>query len=235
VPTYEIIVTDVTCYGTLYCVAGWDSQAGGMVRPEPVGASPAIEASRFWNSGFAGPGKLFSVGNKVRFEAALPPPNFPFPHATEDRILITAPPAGNVGQMSLAETAQAVAAGVSTSLSAAFGGALVRTASSKAYVPAGHNGCSLGAIEIASTQMTFYEDNSSSKSKLRAVIRDGNIGYNLSVPADAARTRWKAGGLAALRADLEAAGSVHVRVGLARPFSAMPSQCFAQVNGIYFL
>jgi hypothetical protein len=29
---YEVIVTDVTCYGTKYCVAGWDRNVGGMVR-----------------------------------------------------------------------------------------------------------------------------------------------------------------------------------------------------------
>jgi hypothetical protein len=137
--------------------------------------------------------------------------------------------------MSLAEVAKAVTVGLSTSLKEAFGGALVRAASSKAYVPAGHNGPSLGAIEITPDQLSFYEDNANSKSKLRALITDGGIKYDLSIPADAARTRWKTGGLTALRVDLQAASRVHVRVGLARPFSARPDECYAQVNGLYFL
>ena len=29
--TYEIVITDVTQYGSLYCVAGWDLQDGGMI------------------------------------------------------------------------------------------------------------------------------------------------------------------------------------------------------------
>jgi len=85
--SYEIVVTDVTCYGNLYCVAGWDPGRGHMVRPEPPGAN-AAEASKFWDEERAGVGRIFSAGNVVRFAAMPPPSNFPFPHATEDRILV---------------------------------------------------------------------------------------------------------------------------------------------------
>lgn len=87
VATYEIIVTDVTCYGSLYCVAGWDRLTGQMIRPEPPGANAADEASRFWNAGYAGPGKTFAVGNVVTLIATDALPDFLFPHATEDRIV----------------------------------------------------------------------------------------------------------------------------------------------------
>jgi hypothetical protein len=40
---YRIIVTEVTNYGNLYCVAGWDLEQNAMVRPEPAPAS-------FWDA-----------------------------------------------------------------------------------------------------------------------------------------------------------------------------------------
>jgi hypothetical protein len=44
---YEIIVTDVTRYGSLYCIAGWDFRNSVMIRPEPSTANAVAEASRF--------------------------------------------------------------------------------------------------------------------------------------------------------------------------------------------
>ncbi len=67
VATYEIIVTDVTCYGSLFCVAGWDRLIGRMIRPEPPGANAADEASRFWNSGYGGAGKNVCRGECRKF------------------------------------------------------------------------------------------------------------------------------------------------------------------------
>jgi hypothetical protein len=119
VPTYELIITDVTCYGNLYCVAGWDLRNGGMIRPEPPGANSAAEASRFWEGQYVGVGKLFAVGNVVRFEATAPPREFPYPHATEDRIFVSAIPTRGK-QFTLRQLAQSVAAGVSSSLEDTF-------------------------------------------------------------------------------------------------------------------
>jgi hypothetical protein len=229
-------VTDVTCYGALYCVAGWDRHAGGMIRPEPPGANMASEPSKFWDARFAGSARTFSVGNVVRVEASPPPPGFPFPHATEDRIVSAGTQIQVLGVLDLPGTVAAVAAGVSPTLAAAFDGALVRAGSGKAYVPAGHNGRSLGAVDIAAAQIGFFEDSyQGGNPKLRARLTMGGVVYDLSVPADAARTRWKTGGLAALQADVQAGRRLHIRVGLSRPFPAMPNQCYAQINGIYFL
>lgn len=234
-PTYKLIITDVTRYGSLFCVAGWDLNNGGMIRPEPSTANAIAEASRFWGDQYAGPGKFFAVGNVVRFDAALPPANFPFPHATEDRLVV----AGNsaiVGHMAPTQIAQAVAPGVSASLGAAFGGQLHRAYSGKAHVIAGTQTCSLDAIEVAPDSISFYEDNPSpGKRQLRALIDEDGVEYDFSVPADAAKSRFLAGGIAALEADRQASQNIHVRIGLCRPFAAMPNSCYAQVNGLYFL
>lgn len=63
------------------------SPLGDMLGPEPPGANPRVDASRFWNLDYAGPGKNFSVGNVVHSEANDALPDFLFPHATEDRIV----------------------------------------------------------------------------------------------------------------------------------------------------
>ena len=234
--THEIIVTDVTCYGTLYCVAGWDTVNQRMIRPEPSSANVANEASRFWDSQFAGVGRPFSVGNIVRFEASAPPNGFPFPHATEDLVVDVGTSPRVLGHLTLVDVAEAVAAGVAPNLEEAFGGALVRASSGKAHVPAGHVGPSLSAIEKNPGEISFYENTyDPNKRKLRAIVVDAGASYDLSVTADAVRTSWKAGGINGLDADLAASNRVHVRLGLSRPFAAMPNECFLQVNGLYLL
>jgi len=236
VPTYNLIITDVTRYGTLFCVAGWDLDNGGMIRPEPQTANALAEASRFWSEQSAGPGKFFAVGNIVRFDAIAAPANFPYPHATEDRLYTGGNNAAVLGQMAHVQIAQTVAAGVSSTMDEVFGGQLHRAQSGKAHVLAGAQTCSLDAIEIAPGAVSFYEDNPSpGKRQLRALIDQDGVEYDLSVPADAAKSRLLAGGIAALEADAQASQSIHVRLGLCRPFAAMPNSCYAQVNGLYFL
>jgi hypothetical protein len=205
-----------------------------MIRPEPPQANVDVEASRFWDAQYAGPGKFFSVGNIVRIEASPPPPNFPFPHASEDRIYVDGSGGTVLRRAEPSQISQLVAAGVSASLETVFDGKLFRAHSGKAYVTPGERTVSLGAIEIAPDQISFYEENPApGKRRLRAQISQGDREYDLSVPADAARTRFLTGGIAALEADAKASKLIHVRVGLCRPFNDVP--CYAQVNGIYFL
>jgi hypothetical protein len=201
VATYEIIVTDVTCYGSLYCVAGWDRLTGQMIRPEPPGAKASDESSRFWNSGYAGPGKTFAMGNVVRLVATGALPDFLFPHATEDRMVDLNTPMNVLQTLDSQGVVAAVAAGVSDSLTAAFNGALWRE----------------------------------EKPKLRARVTSAGLIFDLSVPADAARARWKSAGVAALKADVQASKRVHIRTGLSRPMSSQPNECYSQVNGVLFL
>jgi len=233
---HEVIITDVTCYGDLYCVAGWDTGLERMIRPEPPTANAIAEVSRFWGGLHAGPNRSLAVGNIVRFQASPPLPAFPFPHATEDR-LVSAPIAIEVvGNLTAAVIAERVEDGVSASIEAAFGGELIRGHSGKCFVPAGTQVCSLDAIEIEPHQISFYEDNPKpGKRRLRAVIEHGGLNYDLSVPADAARTQFLAQGIASLDATAAASDRIHVRLGLCRPFAAMPDTCYAQVNGLYFL
>jgi len=233
--TYKIIVTDVTCYGDLYCVAGWDLDRGKMIRPEPSTAIANVEASRFWKAEWAGPGKAFAVGNVVQFDAGDARNDFPFPHATEDRVVDAAKAPEVRNRLSEAEVHHVVVAGLANSLNAAFGSVLVRTPSGTAHVPSGNKGPSLGAVDLMPTQVVFYEDSYKDKTKLRASINDGHASYNLPVPADAARSRWQKSGLKGLRSDLASCTRVHLRVGLSRPMSTMPDRCYCQVNGLYFL
>ncbi|MBP2160280.1 hypothetical protein J2X24_002855 [Asticcacaulis solisilvae] len=207
-----------------------------MIRPEPPTAVATIESTRFWTNRDAGPGRFFSVGNIVRFEAQDAPANFPFPHATEDRIAVNPDNSAVVGHMTLLQVTQAVEPGLSTSIPVAFGNQLHVASSGKAYVTLGSQTNSLGAIEIDSQTIAFYENAPKpGKRQLRAMIYQNGSGYDLSAPADAALDRFFAGGIAALQADAKASKKIHVRLGLSRPFPAMPTSCYAQINGLYFL
>lgn len=240
-PSHRLIITEVTSYGDLYCVAGWDVDRGAMIRPEPYSANAAVQASRFWREPFAGPGKLFEVGNFVRLADITDAPfDFEFPHRTEDRIVTRGSEAEILSQHSPAQIAQAVAGGVSNSLRAVFGPNLQRTwtgpGSTKAYVPRGNVGRSLGAIETTPTRVRLTENTyNPAKPQLRALIKDGLTTYDLSVTSASIRTLWKAQGVDAVRAELANCQRVHIRVGLSRPFPDKPNECYAQVNGLYFV
>ena len=83
-PIHELIITDVTNYGaTLFCVAGWDRLSNQMIRPEPPNSNANWAASRFWDAGYVGAGKVFAVGNIVKLSASPPPENFPFCRSAE--------------------------------------------------------------------------------------------------------------------------------------------------------
>src|SRR5262249_36321942 len=127
-------------------------------------------------------------------------------------------------------------AGVSLAVGEAFDGALVMPVSGKAYMPRDQRARSLGAVQIQPAQVHFFENRyDPARPKLRARLANDGRQYDLSVTAAAARTRWQANGLGALQADAAASNRLHVRLGLSRPFPAMPDQCYVQMNGVYFL
>lgn len=233
-PVYEVLITDVTTYGDLFCVAGWDVNAKVMVRPEPPGANAASEVSRFWDGRWAGPGKYFDVGNVVQFEANPPPVDFPYPHASEDRLFVKVIGQGALRKVSDVELVATV--GVSAELKAVFGDGLVRALSGKAYVARDFKGPSLGALTLTPSKLSLHENTyNPDNPKLRAWLTDGLLRYDLAVTADAARTRWLGTGLDALKADIVASKQVHVRLGLSRPFPQRPDECYVQINGLYLL
>jgi hypothetical protein len=121
-------------------------------------------------------------------------------------------------------------------LDAAFDAALVRPMSGKPYVRKGQHARSLGAVEVMPNQIRFYENTyAANKPRLYGILMIDANRYALSVTADAARTRWRTSGLAALLADTQASGRLHVRFRLSRPWAAKPDQCYAQINGVYYM
>jgi hypothetical protein len=166
-------------------------QARRMIRPEPPGANMAYEPSKFWDGRYAGRSRIFAVGSVVRIDANPPPAQFPFPHATEDRIVGDVTTIKVLRALDSPGTAAAVAAGVSPTLEAAFDNALVRPLSGKAYVPAGRNSRSLGAVEIGPNQLQLFQNTYyPKKPKLRARIEISGKLYDLPLR----RTRRERGG-----------------------------------------
>ncbi len=238
---HQLIVTEVTRYGDLFCVAGWDVQRKMMVRPEPPGASAAYPPSRFWKADYAGNGRVFEVGNVVTLAATRdPPPDFLYPHRTEDRIVAPGSNLNLDGQLPLEDVVTHVAGSVSLNPKAVFDGGLTRDwtggGPTKAHVPLGYNGRSLGAVNVTPNRLRFAESAyDPNKPQLRAILQEGVTKYDLSVTSDSLKSIWRAGGLEAVRLKLQEASGVHVRLGLARAFDAKPDKCYAQVNGIIFL
>jgi hypothetical protein len=79
---FRLLVTDVTNYGDLRCVAGWDIDRKKMIRPEP-------HPLGFWQSSAIGP-KGFQRSSIAEFEAQVPSPSTSYPHRTEDRVVVGA-------------------------------------------------------------------------------------------------------------------------------------------------
>jgi hypothetical protein len=77
---YRLLITDLTEYGELRCVAGWDLDRNKMIRPEPY-------AGGFWHQSYCGAGRVFTPGNIVTFDANLPEPKTDLPHLNEDRVV----------------------------------------------------------------------------------------------------------------------------------------------------
>ncbi|WDR00450.1 hypothetical protein PSC71_06715 [Devosia sp. J2-20] len=227
--TYRVLVTEVTNYGTLFCVAGWDIGRSEMIRPEPQGSNAHQEASRFWSAEMAGPDRILAVGNIVRFDADSPPATFAYPHATEDRV-VTAAGVTVEAQVSAKKMISAVAGSVSTSLPAMFNG-FQRQANGKAFVPGGTLGSSLGAIELDSSRVKFFVNEFNGSKKLRVKIQDDVASYDLGVTSDELRSLWRTSGVASLNEMCAQASLVHIRAGLARPFPE--GRCYVQLNGAY--
>lgn len=229
---YKVLVTDITQYGSLYCVAGWDIDHGGMVRPEPATSSLQVEASRFWTAELAGPGRIFSERNVVLIEADAPPAVFPFPHATEDRIVRGGSMLEVVGTMTVQESLQVLAAGTSRRVPDAFDGGLVRRGNGKGSVAEGHRGRSLGAIDVPVSNLILFEETDGNKAKLRAWLDDESQQYNFSVTSDELRTLWREVGCETLQAQIRLHHRrLHVRLGLARAFA--DQGCMGQINGVF--
>ncbi len=125
---YCVLVTEVTEYGALRCVAGWDLDRQMMVRPEP-------RPGDFWPAVMTGPTAPFRVGTVVEFLGQSPEPATAYPHFTEDRV-VTGLVTPSLVTLSAAELAKTLTATVSASIQDIFGGH-VQVARMSAFVAEG--------------------------------------------------------------------------------------------------
>src|SRR2546430_1970731 len=77
---YHLLITEVTNFGKLRCVAGWDLDREKMIRPEP-------HPTGFWQADKIAPAGKFEVGKTASFIGTKPNPATGYPHMTEDRVV----------------------------------------------------------------------------------------------------------------------------------------------------
>jgi len=220
---YRIVVTEVTLYGRLRCVAGFDLDRGVMIRPEP-------EPAGFWEARVCGPNTTFHPGHVVEFRGERP--QTALPHNTED-IVVSGKPR-KVGMLSTDGLKQALARAAAFTAETVFGDHL-RFDRDKAYVPAGANCGSLACQTVEAARFKLSEKVYKDEHKLRAELEVGGRVLHLGVAAKALKQAFEKEGLAAARALTPKVGLAQVRLGLARPFKDHPDQCYLQVNGLHAL
>jgi hypothetical protein len=220
---YRLLVTDITEYGSLRCVAGWDLEREKMIRPEPAPGD-------FWSGTAVGPTGQFRRGAIVDFEAHSPNPTTDYPHRTEDRVV--AGQVNYVRTLSPADRQMILAQMVSPDLQNLFSGKL-QAEGFAGFVALGTRCRSLGAIEIEPSAVSVYEDLGWGKKRLRIRLPIQNRIVAPSITSALVRRIYREAGLDALRAQLSSAKCLHLRIGLARAFSSKPDRCYLQVNDIY--
>lgn len=219
----EIVITDVTMYGKLRCVAGYDATARVMVRPEP-------EPQGFWNAVYCGEHSVFHPGRVVEFDGFKP--DTPFPHRTEDIVVAGQPTPTGVLSAKAFRTVLAQAADVS--VDRVFAERLVFEGS-KAYVPAGSECGSLAGLILPVDQVTLFVNEYNGKRRLRVRLPLRGRPVDLSVTAKDFRQIFERQGLDGANALVADSRRIHVRLGLARPWPDYPDRCYLQTNGLYGL
>ena len=220
---FEIVVTEVTLYGKLRCVAGYDRSARTMVRPEP-------EAAGFWPAITCGPGTVFHPGHIVRFRGARPDTDTP--HRTEDMVVQGKP--FRAGVLS-AEAFKAVLRESAILTPAAVYGDHLVADGLRAFVPAGAACGSLACASVAAETLRFSDDVYEGQHRLRAAILLDGVSLQLPVAAKDLKQAFLREGVDAVRALVPRVGELQLRLGLARPFAQVPDKCYLQVNGILAL
>ncbi len=217
---HEIVVTEVTLYGKLRCVAGFDRRIGRMVRPEPV-------AGGFWPAIVCGPNTTFHPGHVVRFRGETP--DTAMPHRSEDVVVAGDP--YRSGVLSEVEFKTVLARAADISAEVAFGPHLVFDGT-KAYVPAGSPCGSLACETVLAERLGLSELVFGDEHRLKLGIELRGHKLLLPVGAKDLKQAFQKEGLADAKALLPERGLCQVRLGLARPFDAAPDRCYLQVNGI---
>jgi hypothetical protein len=220
---YRIVVTEVTLYGRLRRVAGFELDRGVMIRPEPAAAG-------FWEARVCGPNTTFHPGHVVEFRGERP--QTALPHNTEDIVVGGAP--RRIAVLSADGFRQALKRAAAFSPETVFGDHL-RFDGDKAYVPAGAACGSLACQTVDAVDFRLFEHAYKDEHKLRAELKIGGRVLRLAVAAKALKQAFEKEGLAAARDLAPKVGRAQVRLGLARPFKDHPDQCYLQVNGLYAL
>lgn len=223
----QLIVTEVTEIGNSFCVAAWDPQNKTMIRPMPNQNYWAAELVQQINLAQGTEFTCTYLGRDWRSH----------PHRTEDT---------NVDPSSIAVVSQNFWVNHKdrpqehSSIDQLFGGKEEIQSSwnraRKIFVPENTVCPSLGGVRVSARTVKFVEESyNGAPPKLRAHIRAGLlVKDNLSVTCVKLRKEWASSGLDALNKLIRDTESLHLRVGLARPFDGMPQKCSVQLNGIIF-
>lgn len=220
---YRIVVTEVTLYGRLRCVAGWDMDRKRMIRPEPAPGA-------FWDARFCGERTTFHPGHVVEFRADQP--DTPYPHRTEDRVVLGEPRCRQ--RLAWPRFLTILEEAEDADLTGMFDGALI-IEGHHAFVPEGRQCRSLGGLRVALGNLEVRDVGDAQEPKLRAHLTLLRRDLRLSVAAKDLRQLHVRDGVAAVRARLADAESLHVRLGLARLWTPDhgTAGCYLQINGVY--
>jgi len=225
----QILITDVTeMHQGNYCVAGWNSNTGGMVRPLPNGSNwTGAQLAKYGIQ----PGATIQVTASGAAASGL------YPHRTEDTPIDLA----SVKLVSAGSNAWfgAGAPPLAKTLAAAFQNRVQMTgvwngARKGAYVQEGTQIGSLAAVGISGPNLEFFENDYKGKKSLRAYMTDDDARYSLPVVAKNLRELYRSKGASAVNKLLPKIGNLHVRVGLARAWSGQPGKCTVMINGVYW-
>ena len=227
---FVLAITEVTEMGARYCVAGWRPDIQRMVRPLP--------GARHWTAY-----QLEKYGVKPGCMIRVAPTGAPYrqiyPHHTEDVVV-------DETVQSLASEGAfpwfgAGAPAVEESLEKAFDSALKASGAwhdvhTGVFVPAGTHTRSLVALEINAASLFLFEQEFDAKLSLRGQLTDQNGCYNLAVVSKTLREAWRDHGIDAVKRMIPEKGKLHIRIGLARPWSPTddkpPDQCYVMINGV---
>jgi hypothetical protein len=220
--SFEIVVTDVTIYGKLRCVAGWDIKRKQMIRPEP-------KAGEFWPALVCGRNTTFDPGHLVRFNAEKPITSFP--HQSEDWVVKGEPAKRKT--LTGEEFKTVLDASLSMGPQKTFGKSLKNHRTS-AYVIEGTNCGSLCGMEIDRKDLMLVKKSDGDAEKPRVKLELGGIELDLSIAAKDLRQAFDRDGLKAIKEKIDSS-KLHLRLGLARALdhSSGERRCYLQVNGIY--
>ncbi|NQV47532.1 MAG: hypothetical protein HQ504_07090 [Rhodospirillaceae bacterium] len=222
----NIIITDVTDMGGGHiCVAGWSPDEGRMIRPLHGTGHP------HWDEHLAQDG-IFCPGNVISIIPSGHPPNRSFPHSAEDCLVIGTPKLSE--NLSEEMMVRAVAGSVHGSVLDLFGDDFT----DKKYIPDKQGIRSLGAVEVTTRTIRFYEK----PNKVVCWFVDSdNEKYTFTISCRALKATHLQSGTEGLDALKTRKRKAHIRLGLANAWDGQPDNnwnpkhCYAMVNGIFFV